>query len=481
MGRAKTPSFILELELKTTDIDISKMLKEFEKFRSVYNTCLGESLKRLKLMRESKAYQRALKMPKSKTKTETFKKLREKFGYTENDIQKYAKAPRDHFGLNSALSQKIASRAFSATEKLLFGNAKQVYFKRAYELTSFEAKQNNSGIGYRDGVVTYNNMKFDVIVKPNDTYAQLAIQSPVKYCRLCIKPIRGKYKLCVQLILEGFPPSKYEIGNDTVGIDIGTQTVAAVNKDEAVLVELAPNITNIERQLWKLNRAMDRSRRAMNPNKYNPDGTFKKGNRDKWVYSNHYKRLKAKRADLYRKQTAIRKQDHNKLANKLLQMGSICYVETMSFSGLQKRSTKTEKNAKGKFKKKKRFGKSLSKKAPASFLALLENKLKAQNGKLLKIDTKSCKASQYNHIEDTYKKKDLKERWNILTINNKQIKVQRDLYSAFLIRCVAPNLKKIDKTQCDLFFNKFLKAHNKTIKEIKTNRKQIKPISSMGL
>lgn len=36
----------------------------------------------------------------------------------------------------------------------------------------------------------------------------------------------------------------------------------------------------------------------------------------------------------------------------------------MNFAGLQKRAMNTEKNDKGKFKRKKRFGKSLANKAP---------------------------------------------------------------------------------------------------------------------
>ena len=38
---------------------------------------------------------------------------------------------------------------------------------------------------------------------------------------------------------------------------------------------------------------MDRSRRATNPQNYNPDGTIKKGKKT-WKYSNRYKKLKAK-------------------------------------------------------------------------------------------------------------------------------------------------------------------------------------------
>ncbi len=57
----------------------------------------------------------------------------------------------------------------------------------------------------------------------------------------------------------------------------------------------------------------------------------------------------------------------------------------MSFSCLSKRAKKTKLNEQGKFKRKKRFGKSLGKKTPSM--------------------SWSVKVSQYNHKEDDYKKK----------------------------------------------------------------------------
>ena len=103
-------------------------------------------------------------------------------------------------------------------------------------------------------------------------------------------------------------------------------------------------------------------------------------------YNNHkkanqkYIKAKNKLKDLYRKQADIREQDHNILTNEILKNGNIIYVEEMNFKALQSRSKKTEKNDKGKFKKKKRFGKSLANKSPSKFLTILQNKLKAKGG-----------------------------------------------------------------------------------------------------
>ena len=129
----------------------------------------------------------------------------------------------------------------------------------------------------------------------------------------------------------------------------------------------------------------------------------------------------------------------------------------------------------GKINKKERFGKSLANKAPSMFLTILDNKLKWHSEKLLKIDTAKVKASQYNHIEDKYTKKDLSERWNDLG----SFKIQRDLYSSFLIMNVKENLKEIDKDLCFREFDNFKMLHDKEIIRILSSNN--KKISSMGL
>lgn len=123
---------------------------------------------------------------------------------------------------------------------------------------------------------------------------------------------------------------------------------------------------------------------------------------------------------------------------------------------MQKRSAKTEKNDKGKFKKKKRFGKSLTNKAPAMLLIIINRKLSYNNNSLIEIDTSTAKSSQFNHIEQSYEKKKLSQRWNDFN----GIKVQRDLYSAFLIMNINKDLKSFDINKCNERFETFLKLHN---------------------
>ncbi|WP_252225304.1 MULTISPECIES: transposase [unclassified Clostridium] len=486
MGKSKTSSYTLTLPLKIEPYQEYILNKRFEKCRKIYNSCLGEALKRYNHMIESKQYRAIKNIKDEKLRNMRYEECNEEYGLTKKSLQRYVTPMYNYFGIESKTAQNQSHKAFTTIQKLMFHKAKKVNFIKYNELTSVQALDNRQGITYRDGYIIWMKTKFPIIIKSNDVYGQKAIQDRVKFCRILRKDIKGKTKFYAQLILEGIPPVKINketgeirgsTGIGTCGIDIGTQTIAISSKIDVHLLELAPSINNIDRQIKLLQRRMDRSRRSMNLNKYNEDGAIKSGNRDKWIYSNHYMKLKSQRKELYRKETEIRKQDHYKMINKLLILGNKFYVEDMNYQALQKRAKNTTINEKtGKINKKKRFGKSLGNKAPAMFLTMLNNKLKYNNEQLYKIDTKKCKASQYNHFTGEYNKKELKNRWN------KDIEIQRDTYSAFLIMNVNEDLKSINREKCIKTYDNFKILHDKEIKRLKELKKNgIKLISSMGI
>ena len=110
----------------------------------------------------------------------------------------------------------------------------------------------------------------------------------IAYCRLIRKTIRGKVKYYLQLVMKGIPPQKREITEGEVGLDIGISTLAAVSDKEVMIEEFCEGLDMLEKEKRMILRKMDRSRRATNHNKYNDDGTIKKGNKDKWIRSKRY-------------------------------------------------------------------------------------------------------------------------------------------------------------------------------------------------
>lgn len=451
--------------------------KRFEISRQLYNAVLSKAYKRYKSMIETKKYRQLkeqINNANEKEKKLLYKQLNEmykQYRLNEYSLHEDIQEMQHHFSENidSFTAQKIATRVWSAFEDLLFGDGEIVHFKKYGELDSLEGKSNKTGIRFKDGFLIWNGLKIPVKIDYNNPYEYQALKDEICYCRIKRRFIKGKYKYYLQIVFKGVPPMKINkdgevkrhIGNGTVGLDIGTQTIAIVSNVDVKLLELADRVNNIEKEKRRILRYMDRSRRANNPDNFNEDGTIKKG-KLKWVKSNRYIKAQNKLRELYKKQADVREYQHQLLSNYILSLGNKIKVEEMNFKGLQKRSKKTEKNDKGKFKRKKRFGKSLANKAPAKLLTILDNKLKYFGEKLIKVNTKEVKASQYNHLNCRYNKKKLSQRWNDLS----GIKIQRDLYSAFLIQHVNDDLCNINQEECKRDFERFKILHDKEIERL---------------
>lgn len=470
MAKAKTESFVLELELVVNPHELKVIQKKLNVGRQIYNACLGEALKCLHKVQSDPEYRSLLKEPTSRERNARLREIECKYGYSEYQLHTWVTDCKKHFsghlGINEV--QKLATRAFKAVEKVHYRKADRVHFKRKDELVSIENKSNKQGLRWKDDHVVWGELSLAVRVKKKDNYARAALEAKTKYIRIVPKVIRGKERFFVQFIQEGLPPAKErKVGpaDSRVGIDPGTATMAIVSDTTVCLAELAPDAQKDEKKLRRIQRAMDRSRRATNPQNFNENGTIKKGPK-KWYYSNRYHKLAIKQKELHRKAKAKRKQSHESLANKVIAMGLDVRTETMSYQGLQKRSKKTTRNVKnGKINKKKRFGKSLSNRAPAMFLTILERKLKYYGHCLKKAETFSIKASQFNHRTGEYTKKHLSDRWNL--IDGKR--VQRDLYSAFLLFCTNDSLNGIDLVQANNRYDQFLDLHNEEILRIKSS------------
>lgn len=474
-------NFVVQFPLKTEKYQEDILDKRFEIGRKIYNSLVNITQKRYKEMIKTKKYRTLLSSltGNKKTDKDVWKQIddmRKQYGFSEYSFHEDVKKLQKHFkdNIDSYTAQKIASALWKSYEKLFYGNGKKISYKKFGELNSLEGKSNRAGVRFRDNMILWNGLIIPVVIDYNNYYEYQAMQCDICYCRILRKFIRNKYKYYVQIVFKGIPPAKinnktgeikHSVGCGDVGIDIGTSTIAIVSQSDVKILELADKVQNIENQKQKLLRKMDRSRRATNPNNYNEDGTIKKqGNKKiKWNKSNHYIKYQNKLKELYRKQADIRKYQHECLANYIISLGNKVYVEKMNFVGLQRRAKNTEKNDKGKFKRKKRFGKSLANKAPSMLLTIIDRKLKYIGEKLIEINTFEAKASQFNHFDNTYTKKSLSQRWNDFN----GIKIQRDMYSAFLIMNIKDDLKSFDINKCNERFEEFYRLHNLEVERLK--------------
>ena len=134
----------------------------------------------------------------------------------------------------------------------------------------------------------------------------------------------------------------------------------------------------------------------------------------------------------------------------------------MDFKELKKIKKETEKDEKGRFKKKKRFGKSIAKHAPSTLITIMERKAPLFKAEIIKVDKFKYKASQYNHVTGEYIKRKLNERKFLIG----DYECQRDLYSAFLLKCYKTK-EIIDTELCFKEFERFKELHEIEIIRLK--------------
>ena len=473
-------NFIVQFPLKTEMYQEDMLNKRFEIGRKIYNSLVNVTQKRYKEMIKTKKYRTLLSSLTGNKKTDKdiwkqINDIRKQYGMSEYSFHEDVKKMQKHFkdNIDSFTAQKIATELWKSYDKLFYGNGKKVYYKKYGSLNTLEGKSNKTGIRFKDDLIIWNGLEIPVVIDYDNYYEYQTLQCDICYCRIVRKYVRNKYKFYVQIVFKGNPPVKVDmktgeikhyIGQGDVGLDIGTSTIAIASQSDVKILELADKVQNIENQKQKLLRKMDRSRRVTNPDNYNEDSTIKKQGNKKviWNKSNHYIKYQNELKELYRKQADIRKYQHECLANYIISLGNKVYVEKMNFAGLQKRAKNTEKSEKGKFKRKKRFGKSLGNKAPSMLLTIIDRKLKYFGEELIEINTFEAKASQFNHFNKTYTKKTLSQRWNDFN----GIKIQRDIYSAFLIMNISNDLKSFDIDKCNERFENFYRLHNLEVERL---------------
>ncbi len=399
------------------------LLSRLEAARQLYNACLSEAMRRVKLIRQSKDFNKARSLKPSNPKRKVlFKQARERYDFAEYALHTYVTRLRhswlgDHIDSNTA--QKLATRAYKAVEKVLFGKAKRVRFKGKNQMDSVEGKSNKSGIKWKGEAVEWSGLQLAALITSNDPLILHGLNSKVKYVRLVRRKINGHNRFYAQLVCQGKPfiKPKNTLGRGDVGIDIGPSTIAIVGDKETSLQQFASELEFDAARIRRLQRKMDRSRRATNPDNYNSNGTVNKGKKQ-WNNSKSYFKTKNCKANLERKLAAHRKSLHGELVNNIIRSGDVIKLEKLSYKAFQKL-----------------FGKSVGKRAPGMFVSHLKSRAERAGGRVVEIPTYTTKLSQTCQCGRVHKKS-LKERVHQCECG---VLSQRDLYSAFLAKHVEPD------------------------------------------
>ena len=313
---------------------------------------------------------------------------------------------------------------------ILFGQAKHVRFKIPSRFKSVEGKSNKQGLRWLKEKVVWCGLTIEPIIDWNNPVIVHGLNSPIKYCRLLWRNLNGKKRWYVHLINKGTPyqkPQNYVL-EGVVGLDVNISNVAFVTDNQAGLLPFADKVPTYQREIQALQRKMQRSQRANNPDNFEPDfnkkvgnkiirkkGKVKKGRRFTWIKSSNYRKATRKKAELERRKASYAKSQNRKLINEILRHGNQIKTEKVSIKGWQKR-----------------YGKAISAKSPGFFQSELKRKAENANGSFLEFSTQKTALSQIN-LDGSRIKKTLSMR---IHRDVTGFEMHRDLFSAFLSRHV---------------------------------------------
>ncbi|MHB1955722.1 MAG: zinc ribbon domain-containing protein, partial [Sulfobacillus sp.] len=230
-----------------------------------------------------------------------------------------------------------------------------------------------------------------------------------------------------QLVCEGFPYRKprHAVGTETVGLDIGPSTIAVVGETQASLELFCEPVARDHKRIRRLQRKLDRQRRANNPDCYAGQGRAIKGKRPTRK-SRRQQDTQAKLAELFRREAAHRKALHGQMANRIIAIGTDIHTEKLSYRGFQKM-----------------YGKSISVRAPRTFLSILTRKAESAGGSVDEFSTRTTALSQVCLCGQKHKKR-LSLRVHACDCG---VVMQRDLFSAYLARHVKDNLLQVTEAR----------------------------------
>ena len=439
MPKKRTPSFITEIPLKVESTQESELLSKFEVVRQLYNACLSEALYRMKLVQDSEAFKIAKKIPSAnkKERSDAFIAARQTYRYSDYDIQAYATTVANSSKwiadkVDSNTQQTIATRAFLASERVIFGRAKKVRFKVPSRFRSVEGKINKQGLRWKDNQLVWSSLKLRPIIDESNNVIMHGLKSPIKYVRLLWRELNGKRRWYAQLINEGLPYQKEKnyVSDGLIGLDLNISNIAFVGDNKAGLLPFAEKVPTFEQEIAALQRKMQRSQRANNPDNYESDFEFKKSHRTikkkgkikkaklQWKKSSNYRKAAQKKRELQRKKAAYAKSLNREIVNEILRHGKDIKTENVSVKGWQKR-----------------YGKAISAKSPGFVQSELIRKAEKAGGSVHKFSTQKTALSQ-THLDGSRSKKTLSQR---VHHDATGITMHRDLFSAYLSRFVNQN------------------------------------------
>ena len=436
------PCFVLELALRVDSAGRKRLARDFDFARQLVNATLGTALGRRTQLLQTPEWKAACAMPKGKERTVAFSDASKAVGIASTyDFQKILQAHANASGrskqLHSDVKQVLADNLWKAWSAWLFDGKGKPRFKGVSRgLHSLRGKKNTTGISWKPELqsVRYAGSLYRVHIPQKDTYAREALRDgndwrKAKYCAIVRKTIRGKLRYFVQITLEGTPPTKIvpATSNLKVGIDPSMANMTLAFSNGVVeKVKTSPAVVNRVKDIRRLQRAMDRSKRATNPDNFNTNGTVKHGAKT-WAYSKAYQRLRFEVSDLQRRKADARKNTHGQLINLILQSAGDIRIEKNDWKARQQDT---------------RFSRFVGQGAPGEFVQRLLSKADRAGLKATCVNPERIKPTERDLLTGNTQKHELWERR--IRIEGTNLFIDRDANAALNLLFHSPETEARD-------------------------------------
>jgi hypothetical protein len=399
----------------------------------------------------------------------------------------------DH--LDGRIITSIGKQVWNDVSRWLYGKSQKPRFSSAYRRRVLSGNDQLAGLRYKDGCIIHSNQAINTAQRKSEGLGNKAIKMRASWSGMSkrrascyqqaimdgkikkVSLVMDEYKTSIQahLVLdcpvyrhEDKMKKASEAAGKTVSFDLGPSSLAYVSPDNVEQGVIQPSakllrqVKNERHNRKRLQRKLQRSRQATNPDCYQEDGQYIPGKKIE-NKSKSYKRTQARVRQSYQDEQKLIHAWHNNAVDKIISLGLNIITEKDTIKDWQEKG----------------YGKSINLLAPATLKQKILHESRVFGGQQTELNTYFTWLSQ-SCICGQRVKKELYQRVHLCQNTDcllHGIPLHRDKFAALLglwVKELGTTSKKNSKTKkIELVFNEKLGVKRLLAKNYHTNEHRI--------